>query len=427
MIDDYSQNDNTIPLDCERHDNFLSYSHKNQALPKMVFFVMIYSLLLGIIYILIGIISGKLPSNNLFLLSKFFLASFAIGMIIDGYLVLFYDCEESYWLDEQGFHCRHQKLFWHFQKLIPLNSIQCFVLNSKIDYEENNSKTIYYFVNIITHNKPITILQFEEHEKNVPQWFVSTGNEILANLTGKDIDSLIVSDVLQSTPVNPSDDSDNPPAPKPQIINSSSRLNCEFLNFDVSIPSNCELREDYLSYSYQVSRRLTYLYALFFAFAIIVAICFLMGLFSITGEDCTEFGIITFIMICISLYGLLSSIRIKETGILDIDGFHHENQSLFFRSTKIITLNSIYEFRSGSNYSQSFNNSNTSRFIEIVTLGTPYHILINKDAALQEWIIDSGNAVLVNLRKKALKPQSINEETPSDNTKDVSFINEKSN
>lgn len=427
MTGDCPPKNDSIPFGGECRDDYLSYTNKEQDIFAVHIFLILFFVGIGI-----GAAIYECRRGDVFFFDKnyifnIFFGFTTFGLIIDLLIIIFGNCEEYYRLDKNGLYYEYKKLIWRTRNTIPLNTIQSFVLNFRIiknDDDENKkddvSQTVYYFVNIVTQKKTFKILELAEDKKIIPEWFAFAANTVLANLTGRDLEASIVSDVYSSASSDkPSNVSKDPSAVQTQTHSNSS--NFKPLDNAFLIPPGCELRENYLLYVKNDLWRFSILYAILFAVMAISSIGYWMGFVSISPITVKDFY--RFLLAIIPVYlGCFIAFfyycyRIKETGSLDIDGFHYKKQSFFSRSTKDIPLHSIQEFRSGTQTSNTKENSKLIKFVEIVVSDDSIRILTENDDAFREWLVDSGNAILANLKSKALEIQKA--ETPSDDYIDV--------
>ena len=422
MTGDCPPKDNSVPFGGEFRDDYLSYTNKEQDIFAVHIFLILFFVGIGI-----GAAIYECRRGDVFFFDKnyifnIFFGFTTFGLIIDLLIIIFGNCEEYYRLDKNGLYYEYKKLIWRTRNTIPLNTIQSFVLNFRIikNDDENKkddvSQTVYYFVNIVTQKKTFKILELAEDKKIIPEWFAFAANTVLANLTGRDLEASIVSDVHSSASNDkPSNVFEDPSALQTQT---HSRSSFKPLDNTFLVPPDCELREDYLSYLQNDPRCYSISYAILFAFLAITSIGYFLGFFSINDKDFFSIGL-TIILVYVSCLAAFfyCCYRIKETGSLDINGFHYEKRSIFSRSTKYIPLNSIQEFRSGTQTSNTRENSKLIKFVEIVVSDDSIRILTENDDAFREWLVDSGNAILANLKSKALEIQKA--ETPSDDYIDV--------
>ena len=416
MAGDSPQKVDSIPFGGECRDDYMSYTYKQQN-----FFVRHISLLL--ILVGIGIFSlfyVKIDNDSSFIdIDSILMVPFLListGLFVDLIMIIFGNCEEYYRLDKNGLYYECKKLLWLTRKTIPLDTIQNFVFNSRVINNSENDKgpsTVYYFVHVVTQKKTVAILELTEDKKIIPEWFAFAANTVLANLTGRDPETSIVSDVSSSAAVDkPSKVSKAPIESKPQDNTHSNSSNFKPLDNAFLIPPGCELRENYLLYVKNDLWRFSILYAILFAVMAISSIGYWMGFVAIRSISVKDFYSFRLAIIPVYIGCLIAFIyycfRIKETGSLDIDGFHYKKLSLFSRSTKDIPLNSIQEFRSGIETNNTKENSNIVKFVEIVVPDDSIRILTENDDSFREWVVDSGNAVLANLKSKARELESAN-------------------
>lgn len=406
MAGDSPQKVDSIPFGGKCRDDYLSYTCKQQK-----FFVGHISLLLILVGIGIFLLfcvqidnSSSFINIDSILMTPFLLIS--TGLFIDLVMIIFGNCEEYYRLDKNGLYFEYKKLLWRTRKTIPLDTIQNFVFNSRVINNDKGPRTVHYFVHVVTQKKTVSFLEMMESKKAIPEWFAFAANTVLANLTGRDPETSIVSDVSSSAAVDkPSKVSKVPIESKPQDKTRSNSSSFKPLDNAFLIPPGCKLREDYLSYVKNDLWRFSILYAILFALLAISSIGYWMGFVAIRSISVKDFYSFRLAIIPVYIGCLIAFIyycfRIKETGSLDIDGFHYKKQSLFSRSTKDIPLNSIQEFRSGIETNNTKENSNIAKFVEIVVPDDSIRILTENDDSFREWVVDSGNAVLANLKSKA--------------------------
>ena len=355
---------------------------------------------------ILSVFHGESVSSNILFFGLFL---FFGGTLLNVILIFIFFYEESYCLNEEGFCFEQRKLFWKkTRKCTPLNSINQFLLKSRVFYDTADLATVYYFVNVITQDEPVTILQYTESEKHIPEWFVSSGNQVLANLTGRELNVTIApSEAPNSTISDKSSDlSENPIDLESQNDNQLSALCNNNPGNTLPVPPNCELGEDHLSFSYQASAIVQIIFGILFVGTATASICLFFGVFPTDNHSVAfSLAVVSFFL----LFSFLNNFKRKVTGRLDENGFHFDEQSLFRHSTKNIPLDSICSFRRGTQEVQSdedtsINTINT--FVEIVTTKELFRILENNGTdRLCEWLVDSGNALLPNLKKKAAEAQ----------------------
>ena len=101
MADDNSENVSAIPAGCELRSDYLSYSNKNQWLPSVLGYVLLFFALLGIGAVIFGVITGqyaelkeKFGLSDIPLVLLFCLFTTAMGAFFDVLMVLFVNYEE---------------------------------------------------------------------------------------------------------------------------------------------------------------------------------------------------------------------------------------------------------------------------------------------------------------------------------------------
>lgn len=459
MADDNSENVSTVPDGCEFRSDCLSYFNKNQWLPSSLLYVLLGFALVGIGALIYGFITGqyaemkeKYGDSDISLILLFFSFPTAMGVFFDILIILFVNYEEFYRLNKEGFYSEEKKLYGRVtRKTVPLNSIERFVLDSRVQIDKHDERTVYFFVNIITRDATIKILEFDESEKHIPEWFVSSGNAVLANLTGRVIETPIASsDAPVSTPsAGYAGMTDNPSAFGLQdsypldnssnnnlYINQPVQPNNEYNNLGVNSPQynayqyndhptppNCELGADYLSYLEKPLGTLVTLFGILFVFALLASICTFSGIISFGGIN-TVIQVVVLLIVCsIVFFSLYFS---KEIGRLDKNGFHLESYSIMGRSTQDIPLDSILGFRLGMRESQSRDGTSIVYFVEIVTSGKHIRVLEggDEDNNRREWLVYYGNALLANFKGNAAAAQRYKEEKHSGDSMDVSDFND---
>ena len=458
MADDNSKNVSTVPDGCEFRSDCLSYSNKNQLLPSSLLYVLLGFALLGIGAVIYSFITGqyaemkeKYGFSDISLVLLFCSFSTAMGAFFDVLIVLFVNYEELYRLDKDGFYSEEKKLYGRVtRKTVPLDCIERFTLDSRVEIDKDDKRTNFFFVNIITQDTTIKILEFNEDNKHIPEWFASSGNAVLANLTGRDLEmSTSPSYAPVSTPpAGYSGMTENPPAFDSQdrysldnssnnnfYVNQSVQPNSGYNNLginapqynapqymDQSTPTDCESGADHLSYLKKTSSSLVTLCGIFFAVMILATVFVFSGVCSFDAK------IIFYVIVALllSAFAFLFNLFNKEIGRLDKNGFHLESYSIFGRSTQDIPLDSILGFRSGTRKSQSRSGTSTVYFVEVVTSEEPLSILdgSDDDNDRREWLLYYGNALLANLKGNAAAAQKYNEEKRSGDSMDVSDFND---